>query len=1026
LNFTDIFIRRPVLASVVSLIILVVGIRSFSSLQVLQYPKTENGVVTITTSYPGADPDSIAGFITTPIETAVAQASGIDYMTSTSQSGTSTITVTLRQNFDTSKAASEINIKVNSILNQLPTGSQQPVISVKVGQTIDAMFIGFESATLAANQITDYLTRVVLPKLQAVEGVQTAELLGSQTFSLRAWLDPKKLAAYGLTATDVSNALSNNDYISAVGTTKGQMVQVTLTSTSNLHSLEDFRNLVVRQVNGGIIRLRDVAEVSLGADSYESSVSFDGKTGVFIGIQVAPSANLLTVIKQVKSVMPDIQSQLPQGLTAAILYDSTDFVNSSIHEVLITLIEALVIVMLVIFAFLGSPRSVLIPIVAIPLSLVGTLGVMLALGFSINLLTLLALVLAIGLVVDDAIIVVENVNRHLEEGMAPMAAASLAARELGSPIIAMTVVLLAVYIPIGFQGGLTGALFTEFVFTLAGAVTVSAVIALTLSPMMCSRLLRPHRADQNDWESRVVKFIDQRLERLRTWYQRLLTNSLRFTPVTAIFVFVILGSIVFLYKSANSELAPTEDQSFVGVQATYAPDATLQQKLLYGAQALPIIKAQPGVEQLFQIEAPGTSFGGVKLSTPDKRALTATDIQRSLQQKVGVLPAVKMVVFQFPSLPGASGLPVQFAIKTTEPAARLNEVSQAFLNEVNKSGRFIFFDTDLKYDSPQSVIEIDRDKAAQLGLNMNQVGSALSGLLGGGYVNYFSMDTRSYKVIPQVARVSRLNVDQLLNYPIASIGGIPIPLSTIASIRSETVPETLNHFQQLNSATLSGVASPGVSQADALQYLKDLAARTLPQGYTVDYGGQSRQFEQESGGIMGTFGFAIIIVFLALAALFESFRDPLVILISVPLSIAGALLFIAIGVHGASLNIYTQVGLVTLIGLISKHGILIVEVANSEQESGKSKATAIVTAAGIRLRPILMTTAAMVLGVLPLVFASGAGAASRFSIGLVISTGLAIGTLFTLFVVPGVYMLIGADHSRNTAAQPLGLPEPHN
>jgi multidrug efflux pump len=526
-------------------------------------------------------------------------------------------------------------------------------------------------------------------------------------------------------------------------------------------------------------------------------------------------------------------------------------------------------------------------------------------------------------------------------------------------------------------------------------------------------------------ESRVVKFIDARLERLRSGYQRLLTHSLQFTPVTAIFVFVILASIVFLYKSANSELAPTEDQSFMGLQSTYAPDATLQRKLLYGAQALPIIKAQAGVEQVFQIEAPGTSFLGVKLSTPDKRKLTATDIQRSLQQKVGVLPAQKMVAFQFPSLPGASGLPVQFAIKTTEPAARLNEVSQAFLNEVNKSGRFIFFDSDLKYDAPQSVIVIDRDKAAELGLNMNQVGSALSGLLGGGYVNYFSMDTRSYKVIPQVERISRLNVDQLLDYPIASIGGIPVPLSTIASIRSETVPETLNHFQQLNAATLSGVASPGVSQADALQYLKDLAARTLPQGYSIDYGGQSRQFQQESGGIMGTFGFAIIIVFLALAALFESFRDPLVILISVPLSIAGALLFIAIGIHGASLNIYTQVGLVTLIGLISKHGILIVEVANSEQQSGKSKASAIVTAAGIRLRPILMTTAAMVLGVLPLVFASGAGAASRFSIGLVISTGLAIGTLFTLFVVPGVYMLIGADHSRNTAALPMGLPEPH-
>ncbi len=1023
MNFTDIFIRRPVLASVVSLAILVIGLRSFTSLQVLAYPKTENGIVTITTSYPGADPDSIAGFITTPIENAVAQANGIDYMTSTSQTGTSTITVNLRQNYDTSKAASEINIKVNSILNQLPSGSLQPTITVQVGQTIDAMYIAFRSEELAANQITDYLTRVVVPKLQAVEGVQTAELLGSQTFTLRAWLDPKKLEAYGLTATDVATAMVANDYISAVGNTKGQMVQVTLTSTSNLHSLEEFRNLIVRQVNSGIVRLRDVAEVSLGADTYETQVRFDNKTGVFIGIQVAPTANLLSVTKGIRDAMPEIRSQLPRGLTVQIAYDSSAFVTSSIREVATTLIEALVIVMLVIFAFLGSPRSVLIPVVAIPLSLVGTLGIMLALGFSINLLTLLALVLAIGLVVDDAIIVVENVNRHLDDGMPPLAAAALAARELGGPIIAMTVVLLAVYIPIGFQGGLTGALFTEFAFTLAGSVTVSAVIALTLSPMMCSRLLKPKRADESTWETRIVAFIDRRLESLHQGYRRLLERTLRYTPVTAVFVLIILASIVFLYKSSKSELAPTEDQSFVLAQATFAPDATTEQKLMYGNQLYSIVHQQPGVAAVFQIVAPGTAITGVPMVPPDKRKLSATEFQRSLQTSLNALPAQKIAVFQQPSLPGARGFPVQFAIESTEPPLQMNEVTQSFLDTVAKSGMFIFIDSDLKYDSPQSVIDIDRDKTAELGLTMNQVGSALGNLLGGGYVNYFSMQTRSYKVIPQVQRISRLNVDQLLNYPIADINGVPIPLSTVATIVNETVPESLNHFQQLNAATLSGVPSPGISQADAVNYLKSLAARTLPQGYSVDFGGQMRQYLQESSGVMGTFGFAIIIVFLALAALFESFRDPLVILISVPLSIAGALIFIALGIHGATLNIYTQVGLVTLIGLISKHGILIVEVANEEQRSGKSKHAAIVTAAGIRLRPILMTTAAMVLGVLPLVFASGAGAASRYAIGLVISTGLAIGTLFTLFVVPGVYVMIGADHSAH-AESAGSLPEP--
>jgi multidrug efflux pump len=1010
MKFTDIFIRRPVLASVVSLVILVVGLRSFSSLQVLAYPKTENGIVTISTSFPGADPDAIAGFITTPLEAAVAQANGIDYMTSTSQSSASTITVYLRQNYDTSKAAADINLKVNSVLNQLPTGALQPTISVQIGQTTDAMYMGFTSSALASNQITDYLTRVVQPKLQAVEGVQTAEILGGQTFSLRAWLDPKKLEAYGLTASDVATALTNNDYISAVGKTKGQMIQVTLTSTTNLHSLEEFRNLIIKAVNGANIRLSDVAQVTLGADSYEARVSVDGGVGVFVGIQVAPTANLLTVVKNVRDAFPDIHAQLPQGMEGRIVYDSTNFVNASIHEVAVTLVEALIIVMLVIFAFLGSPRSVLIPVIAIPLSLVGTLAIMLALGFSINLLTLLALVLAIGLVVDDAIIVVENVNRHLEDGMAPLAAGIQAARELGTPIIAMTVVLLAVYIPIGLQGGLTGALFTEFVFTLAGAVTVSAIIALTLSPMMCAKLLRPHHADRNDLESRIVKYIDVRFERVRSWYQHRLERSLNFTPVTAIFVVIVLISIALLYRSAKSELAPQEDQGFMGAQPISAPDATLQRKLLYGAEAYKLFKAQPGIEHVFQIESPAQAFDGLVL-TPLAQRPGANEIQRSLQQKLNSIAGQKIAVFQLPSLPGARGLPVQFAIKTTEPALRLNEVSRALLDEVNKSGMFMFFDTDLRYDLPQSVIEIDRDKAAQLGLTMSQVGSSLGSLLGGGYVNYFSMQTRSYRVIPQVQRVSRLNVDQLLDYPIANVGGVPVPLSTIARVRTETVPETLNHFQQLNAATLSGVASAGVSQADALKYLRDLAARTLPSGYTIDYGGQARQFVQESRGVMATFGFAIIIAFLALAALYESFRDPLVILISVPLSIAGALIFIAIGIGGASLNIYTQVGLVTLIGLISKHGILIVEVANEEQKSGKSKRDAIVTAASVRLRPILMTTAAMVLGVVPLVFARGAGGASRYAIGLVISTGLGIGTLFTLFVVPAVYILLGARHS---------------
>ena len=1025
MNFTDIFVRRPVLATVVSLMILVLGVRAVSSLPILQYPHTENAIVTVTTTYYGADPDVIAGFITTPLETAIAQANGIDYMTSTSQSGVSTITVNLRLNYDSSKALTEINTKVSSVLNQLPAGTQQPVLTVKVGQTIDAMYIGFGSDVLAPNQITDYLVRVVRPKLQAVEGVQTAELLGAKNFALRAWLDPKKLAAYGLTANDVATALSANDYISGLGTTKGQMVQVTLTASTSLHTVEEFRNLVLKQSDGAIVRLQDVANVTLGSDDYESEVSFDGQKAVYIGIQVAPAANLLDVIKGIRKVFPDIVAQFPQGLNGQIVYDSTEFVNSSIDEVVRTLVEALIIVTLVVFAFLGSLRSVFIPTIAIPLSLVGTFTMMAAFGFSINLLTLLALVLAIGLVVDDAIIVVENVNRHLEDGMQPVPAAILAARELGGPIIAMTVVLIAVYVPIGFQSGLTGALFTEFAFTLVGAVTISAIVALTLSPMMCSRLLKPHSADGRGWEARLIRFIDGSFDRLRRGYARWLHGSLNYLPVTAVFSVLVLGSIYFLYSTTKSELAPQEDQGIIITLQTAAANATIDQRLMYSRQVYDIFMSYPETGHVFQLEVPGQSIAGMVLKPWDQRSRTTNQLAPVIQQQLNKVAGAQIVAFQPPPLPGSNGLPVQFIINTTGAFGPLNDVAQTFLQEATKSGMFIFLNTDLKIDLPQSTVNIDRDKASQLGLKMSDVGASLAWMLGGGYTNYFALDGRSYKVIPQVEQRSRLNTDQILNYYIRAADGTSVPLSTIATIVTKTIPESLNHFQQLNSATIQGVAFPGVSQGDALAYLQGLAARTLPQGYSIDYGGLSRQYVQESGGFIVTFGFALIIIFLALAALFESFRDPLIILFSVPMSIAGALVFLSVlstfNVLGATLNIYTQVGLVTLMGLISKHGILIVEVANELQMAGKSKREAIEEAAGIRLRPILMTTAAMVLGVIPLIIASGAGALSRFSMGLVIASGVSIGTLFTLFVVPAVYLMLAATHAKGDTVDEADL-----
>ena len=1019
MSFTDIFIRRPVLASVVSLMILVLGLRSYGSLPVLQFPRTQNTVVTVTTIFSGADPDVIAGFITTPLENAIAQANGIDYMTSQSTPGVSVITVNLRLNYDGDKALTEISTKVSSVLNQLPTGSQQPTFVVKVGQSIDAMYIGFSSDVLGANKITDYLIRVVQPKLQAVPGVQTAELLGQKVFALRAWLDPNKLTAYGLTGADITQALAGNDYISGIGTTKGQMVQISLTASTSVHSVEEFKNLIVKQTDTALVRLRDIATVVLGAEDYDSEVGFDGKKAVYVGIQVAPAANLLDVIKGVHDVFPGIVSQLPQGLTGEIVYDSTEFVNSAINEVVSSLLQALAIVTLVVFAFLGSVRSALIPTIAIPLSLVGTFTVMLALGYSINLLTLLALVLAIGLVVDDAIIVVENVNRHLAAGMAPIPAAIVAARELGGPIIAMTVVLVAAYVPIGFRSGLTGALFAEFAFSLVGAVTVSGVIALTLSPMMSSRLLTSEAR-----KSRLVGFVDRQFEKLHRRYASMLHGSLNYLPVTAVFAAIVFGSIYFLFAGAKQELAPPEDQGVVITSALSSPDSTLQQRLMYGRQVFEIFKKHAETAHVFQLDLQGQNIGGDVFTPWDKRKLTTNQLQPTLQQELAQVAGARIVAFQPPPLPGSFGLPIQFVIQTTDPFERLNEVAREFLDAATKSGMFIFIDTDLRFDLPQVVVNIDRDKTAQLGLRMSDVGGSLAAMLGGGYVNYFSLAGRSYKVIPQVQQRYRLNTQQLLDYNIRTASGAAVPLSTVASLTTKTVPESLNHFQQLNSATIQGVAMPFVAAGDAIEFLKDLAARTLPQGYSIDYAGQSRQYVQESAGFAITFGFAVIIIFLALAALFESFRDPFIILVSVPMSIAGALIFISLGIGGATLNIFTQVGLVTLMGLISKHGILIVEFANELQMQGKTKRDAIEIATGIRLRPILMTTAAMVLGVIPLITATGAGAVSRFNMGLVIASGLAIGTLFTLFVVPAVYLMIATDHSRTGETQVKLAREP--
>jgi len=1013
MNFTDIFIRKPVLAMTVSLLILVLGARALTSLTVRQYPRTQNAIVTVTTAYYGADAQTVAGFITQPLEAAIAQAQGIDYLSSTSSTGVSTIQATLRLNYDASKALTEINTQVASVRNQLPPESQQPVLTVQVGETIDAMYMGFFSDVLPNNGVTDYLVRVVKPRLDAVEGVQTAEILGARQFALRAWLDPQKMAAFGVTASDVRNALASNNYLAALGTTKGQMVSVDMTADTSLHTVDEFKLLTLKQSNGAIVRLQDVANVVLGAENYDFTTAFGGRNSVFIGIKVAPEANVLDVAKRVTAVFPEIQAQMPNGITGDIVYDATKFIRSSIDEVEKTLIQALVIVSVVIFLFLGSLRAVAIPVIAIPLSLIGTFFVMLVLGYSINLLTLLALVLAIGLVVDDAIIVVENVDRHMKGGKSPFDASIIAARELGGPIIAMTIVLIAVYVPIGFQGGLTGALFSEFAFTVAGAVTVSGIIALTLSPMMTSRIFR---AEQE--ENRFVHFLDRQFDRVRRGYQRALHSLLDTWIVIVVMGALLLGGTVYLFMTSKAELAPQEDQGLVLGQMIGPPNATPQQMAVYANQMFEIAKALPEYDQMFQITGVPTvnqGIGGVLFKPWDQRKRSANELQQVLQQQWNSIAGATLAAFQFPPLPGSRGLPMQIVIKTTEPFERLNDVAQAVLQKAHASGLFFYVDTDLKLDKPQTTVEVDKDLAATLGLSQQDVGAALTSALGGGYVNYFSIAGRSYKVIPQVLQADRLNPSQVLDYYIRTPDGSLMPTSTVARQKTATVPEGINHFQQLNSATILGVYTPAVSQKQILDYMKKTVAESAPPGYyEVDYSGPSRQYVQESGGFVVTLFFAIVIVFLALSAQYESFRDPVVILVSVPMALFGALIFINVGL--ATLNIYTQVGLVTLIGLVSKHGILIVQFANQLQLAGRNKREAIEEAAAVRLRPILMTTAAMVFGVIPLVIASGAGAAGRHAMGLVLFTGLSIGTLFTLFVVPAVYMLLGAEHHRTAPA----------
>lgn len=1026
--FTDLFIRKPVLSIVVSMVVVIAGLQAYKSLTVRQYPKNDNTVVTITTAYVGANAELVRGFITTPIERAIASADGIDYVSSTSVQGVSTIQARLKLNFDGNRALTDISTKVDQVRGDLPPEAEIPVITIETADSVyAAAYLSFASDLLEPNEVTDYLVRVVQPRLSAVAGVQKADLLGARTYAMRVWIDPDKLAARNISPAQIRQALAENNYLTAVGQTKGQLITVNLTANTDLNSLDDFKRLVVTEQDNALIRLEDVADVVLGAETYDVDVRFSGDPAVFIGVWVLPSANTLDVIEDVRNELEAITQTLPKGMKAHVAYDSTDYIRDSIHEVYVTLLQTLLIVVVVIFLFMGSARAVLVPVIAIPISLIGGFFLMLVFGFTINLLTLLAIVLSVGIVVDDAIVVVENVARHLSEGKKPLDAALIGARELVGPVIATTLVLVAVYLPIAFQGGLTGAYFKEFAITLTGAVLISTVVALTLSPMLSGKML--HRGDD---EHGYAGWITHRFDALKTRYGHVLDAALHARGLVY-FVWIALTLLAIpMFMMSPRELAPIEDQGFLFAAHETPANATIEQTVHYTEQVFDIWKSTPEYDFTFQITQPTNAFGGMGVVPWSERERTIQEIIWEQQMKVSRIPGIHTFLIAPPALPGGGQFPVEFLLTSTAPTEQILGFAKEIQGRAMKSGMFAFPPIiDVKLDLPQSEIIIDRDKVADMGLSLQSVGQDLSSAMGGNFVNRFSIDGRSYKVIPQLARESRLNPNQLTELYTRGPEGKLIPINAIARIEDSVQPRSLNRFQQLNAVKISGVAIRPLDEA--LAYLEAQAREVVPDGYTMDYTGESRQLRKEGGNkaFLQTFALAILMIFLVLAAQFNSFRDPFIILLgSVPLGLFSASIFtflkmpdpnIAFFTSGwtTTFNIYSQVGLVTLVGLIAKNGILIVEFANALQQEGMNKLEAAREASKTRLRPILMTTAATIIGYFPLVLVTGAGAAARNSIGLILVGGLTIGTMFTLFVVPVIYTLIAKEVNADENANKL-------
>jgi len=1014
-SFTDLFIRHPVLAAVVNLAIVLVGWRSLSRLPVQQYPNIQSSAVVINTVYYGASAEAVRGFLTTPIERAVSAISGIDYVESTSRAGVSTVTVHLKLNQNSTAALAEVTARLQQVRSELPAEAEPPQVEVqRADRPYASFYLSFSSKQRDIPAITDWLSRTLQPQLATIAGVQRTDIVGGRPIAMRVWIDPDRLAAHNLSPGDIFAALRRNNYLAAVGQTKGNLVQVSLLANTDLRSTTEFENLIVTDRDGAVVRLSDVARVELGAEEADMIAKFNGEEAVYVGVWPTIGSNEIEVSHRLHAEIARITPTLPPDIQLRVAYDGTIFMQDALKEITKTLMETILIVGIVVFLFLGSIRTALVPLVAMPVSLIGAGVVMMAFGFSLNLLTILAIVLSVGLVVDDAIVVVENVERHVRLGKTRLEAALVGARELVGPIIAMTITLAAVYAPIGFQGGLTGSLFLEFAITLAAAVVVSGIVAITLSPVMSSRFV--HAQGQ---EGRLTKLVNHAFETVRNTYARMLDGALQMRPAIVAAAILVMLAAWPLYTYSKRELAPVEDQSHISLFMEVPPDASLAANNRASLEVVKAITAFPEAKFMWSLTASWGAFGGMVAKDWKERERSTAQLFPAVYGAVSQVPGVRVFPRLDPPLPTPGSYDVELVLQSDAPPEQLLGTAGAIVGAGWQSGKFLYVDTDLKIDLPEARVVIDRDQVADLGLDLASVGRELGTALGGGYVNRFNFFDRSYKVIPQIGEAERTTVGPLLDLKIKTPSGQLVPVSAFTHIESSTAPRTLNRFQQRNAVRVFGAVNPGVTKDEGLRVLENAAEGLHAPGLTLDHAGESRQIRREGGALTTTLGFAVILIYLVLAAQFRSFRDPLIVLLgSVPLAISGALIFSFLNL--TTLNIYSQVGLITLVGLIAKNGILIVQFANTLQERGLAKMAALREATLTRLRPVLMTSAATVFGHFPLVLVSGPGSAARNSIGMVLVTGMSLGTIFTLFIVPVFYSLIAAEHKPAPAYEPVG------